>query len=720
MLIVCALSAQDGAGDAFKVKKSALSQKIKAVAPIATLLSEVPQTVASVYSKEYLSELKAQTATPRRPEHQQQLADADGDISMAESVALEDISMELSSMDILPDPGETLIPSESSIVAAKQKRDRLRATGSSKADEDGFISLEVTKRGALKDEGPHPESRLMREDDDLGEGDDDMAEYTGAQERISLGKKGRKTEERKRRAGMIEMIEDAQEEADDEESREWEMAQVRRAADADREMAIQQRAKPKDIHIPAPIPQMTQIPTLGPAIGAFDMSVLAVTNSHAVSATTLVNLEQERQSMQQQEVELRKMVSDAETKRSWFAEFRDWVETVGAFLDEKFPVLEKAENEFVSLIKERRDMLSVRRRDDDEDDLVLFLGSSAAPPPPPAVDGEDAPTPLTAIQRGERRLARTMRRSARRSRGAQQVEEDGYSTDGSLGADEAADYSAALGDLDKRRDEVLSDVQAPEFRDPRRGLAVRFGEWREQYGDSYRDAFGGLGMVNAWEFWARLEVVGWNPLENQRGIDSFQWFQDLYAYSYIKQDASDEDPQLGPDGDLATSMVSTALLGRICKLLESGAFDPYNGTHVPRLVDIVESIEAALESEAVKFHMLLKAALTPFREEVERTSQAVRDAVGRAGQKLPSFDPQAPPARRRFLARRLKLLRNLVRWRKYSGERFGAGELVTRLLQEGMLPVAESGWDVGGGDVLRKAILGLPQELIPTELKLRF
>jgi len=97
----------------------------------------------------------------------------------------------------------------------------------------------------------------------------DMAEYTGAQERIALGKKSRKVEERKRRAGMVEMIEDAcvafvqgiklltescyrQEEQDDEEAREWEMAQVRRAADADRDMAIQQRTKPKDVHVAAP------------------------------------------------------------------------------------------------------------------------------------------------------------------------------------------------------------------------------------------------------------------------------------------------------------------------------------------------------------------------------------------------------------------------------------------------------------------------------------
>jgi hypothetical protein len=62
--------------------------------------------------------------------------------------------------------GETAIPSESSITAAKQKRDRLR-----KAPEDDYISLTVSKYDSGS-QGPHPESRLVREEDELGEGDD--------------------------------------------------------------------------------------------------------------------------------------------------------------------------------------------------------------------------------------------------------------------------------------------------------------------------------------------------------------------------------------------------------------------------------------------------------------------------------------------------------------------------------------------------------------------
>lgn len=64
---------------------------------------------------------------------------------------------------------EAIIPSETSVMTARERRERLRKTGVSVEEE--FISLSVVRRSD-EYQGPHPESRLMREEDDLGEGDD--------------------------------------------------------------------------------------------------------------------------------------------------------------------------------------------------------------------------------------------------------------------------------------------------------------------------------------------------------------------------------------------------------------------------------------------------------------------------------------------------------------------------------------------------------------------
>ena len=69
----------------------------------------------------------------------------------------------------LDDSSSFNLPSESSIKVAKEKRERLRKTQA--AGEEDFISLSLTRR-ADEPPGPHPESRLVREEDELGEGED--------------------------------------------------------------------------------------------------------------------------------------------------------------------------------------------------------------------------------------------------------------------------------------------------------------------------------------------------------------------------------------------------------------------------------------------------------------------------------------------------------------------------------------------------------------------
>lgn len=97
--------------------------------------------------------------------------------------------------------------------------------------------------------------------------------------------------------------------------------------------------------------------------------------------------------------------------------------------------------------------------------------------------------------------------------------------------------------------------------------------------------------------------------------------------------------------------------------------------------------------------MFLKAALVPFREAVTDMEDTL---VPFLALNRPRFDPEAIPARWRVLARQRKLLSNILQWRKYTGELFGIGQLATRLVQQCVVPIAESGWEVGGEEGLRK------------------
>ena len=93
------------------------------------------------------------------------------------------------------------------------------------------------------------------------------------------------------------------------------------------------------------------------------------------------------------------------------------------------------------------------------------------------------------------------------------------------------------------------------------------------------------------------------------------------------------------------------------------------------------------------------------------------------------FNLRNIPAWKRSLV--LQSLAIISRWRKYSGERFGIGMIMTNLVSNCMTPVAESGWDVGGEERMRKVSISplmnyimvlssypRPQPRFPTSLSL--
>jgi len=417
------------------------------------------------------------------------------------------------------------------------------------------------------------------------------------------------------------------------------------------------------------------------------------------------------------ETELREIIARTEEKRRWFADFRDWLENVATFLDEKFPQLEQLEDEHISILKERRDMVRSRRRAENEDDLSLFLRS---PPTAPGTGPEDLDemgrdVPRLKVTRDDRQRARAARRVTRRKNGRQGQDEEGYSTDATLPPSDAADYFAALKLLSRKRDDILSDVKVKEFKDPSVGIGQKFSEWRDRFEDSYQGAWGGLGLVGAWEFWARLEMLGWNPFEDSRTLDSYHWHDSLYKYSRPIQSGEDEDElQLGPDGDLVSAIVSTTVLPRLSKLVEGGALNPYSSKDIRRLLHLAEEIEVSVEKNHHKFQILFKTVLIAFQHALNDLASLQEPFLA---SDIAPFHPGAIAARNRLLAHQEKLITNILRWRKYTNSFFGMDEVVRNLLVKYILPIAKTGWEVGGQVYIHKIFQQLPNELATMEIK---
>ena len=165
---------EEGASTPFKPRKSLLSQQVNlhssSTAPAQATSS--PSFGASMYSKEYLSELKASTPSraPRvddaTPEGQNGQSGEEGGLS---AVARDKYA------SMIVEDSTAGIPDAAAVASAKMKRQAAVESAKRGVDSEDFISFGGGQIAVYDGEkGPHPESRLMREEDEGGEGDEGM------------------------------------------------------------------------------------------------------------------------------------------------------------------------------------------------------------------------------------------------------------------------------------------------------------------------------------------------------------------------------------------------------------------------------------------------------------------------------------------------------------------------------------------------------------------
>lgn len=69
-------------------------------------------------------------------------------------------------------------------------------------------------------------------------------------------------------------------------------------------------------------------------------------------------------------------------------------------------------------------------------------------------------------------------------------------------------------------------------------------------------------------------------------MHTFKWYKGLYDYSRPGVDKIAEERELGPDGDLVTSMISTAVIPIIRNVIDNGALDVYSQHDIRRIIDL--------------------------------------------------------------------------------------------------------------------------------------
>ncbi|KAI0391289.1 nineteen complex-related protein 2-domain-containing protein [Xylariaceae sp. FL0594] len=293
------------------------------------------------YSKEYLSEL--QSATPNTPQDMSKLRIEEDEMSLDPSELEGAMVVDLPSNELtrLPVTGAaTSILTEAEIREKKERRARLAKERGSRGDTEDFISLSdhedegdrrgrgdsyltlLSRRdgGIISSSSSKHDTRLVREDEDLGEGFDEFVEDGG----LSLGKKAERAARRKQRAEMASLISAAEggggddeaggigiNDSDDSEAERlaaFEAAQTRKGMDGLAEERERQRRKLAAVPVP---PKITPLPDLSVLAEEFRARMRMKEANLERMRKHVADLKAEREDILKREPEVQKLLNEA-------------------------------------------------------------------------------------------------------------------------------------------------------------------------------------------------------------------------------------------------------------------------------------------------------------------------------------------------------------------------------------------------------------------------
>ncbi|KAH7319276.1 nineteen complex-related protein 2-domain-containing protein [Rhexocercosporidium sp. MPI-PUGE-AT-0058] len=257
------------------------------------------------YSKDYLNELKS--STPTTPKDLTGLHATAEDEQGLDATELEGAMVIDLSGDSSLQSNLAFIPSEAEIREKKERRARL-------ANEKDFISFNDNdsrdrQQISLLPQKKKQESRLVREDEDLGEGFDEFVDDG----RISLGKKQEREAKRRQRKEMADMIHQAEgssdEDSDDSEAERraaYETAQTRAGMDG-----LHKHDDSVELNAPQMPSKITPLPALSECLERLQSTLISMELELAKRHKQMEASRQEKNEIAAREIEVQELLAQA-------------------------------------------------------------------------------------------------------------------------------------------------------------------------------------------------------------------------------------------------------------------------------------------------------------------------------------------------------------------------------------------------------------------------
>ncbi|KAL7316435.1 hypothetical protein PS15m_005525 [Mucor circinelloides] len=629
-------------GEAFQIKKTKSSRALHVKLPELEVEEEQVKQHSS-YDKDTLEKLRA--GTPSLPASVRSSL-ADDDALLHEKFP--------STMNAKVTTGG--IPDASAIIAAKKKREQMRKGFNITESDDGFIPLDDNDN----DDEDRTGSRLVREEDDIADdGEAEFEKYVG--DKITLSKGNAKKQEKERREGVREMIEEAEDDDDQSEDMErWEEDMMKFGGAKAQSREFDPYSQPPNYR-PAQVPEASALPTLTDVMRALDLSTTQVAESMQHYESNLQESLKTIENSAAIEDDLKKEIERGSKRYNYFQELAQYVNDLGEFLDAKFPDLEKLESQAHDIISTKTEIATSRRWQNNLDDLCQFTNVTADQLDEDMTEESEQVDEFgrvkelrnSASARQRRRLERQQRIEKQAGlselEGEDAIKEQGLWTDDEMNEDYYEQKHDKLQQIQSNGiEELMADVSS-EF-SSLSTVKDKFEAWKLDYYDDYKKAYGSLSLPGAFEFYIRSELVSWDPFSDPMDFDSMQWHKVLSEYGVSVEH---EDP----DVEMLNKVVEKSIIKKIKSMLDT--LDAASSKQMRYGAQLMEQVSYYVDTDEKAYQDLAMDIVGTLEKQISRFVESIETAVPKS-----NLDTESTQAKHRFFWAHCKYLKTLLVWRR--------------------------------------------------------
>uniref|UniRef100_A0A8C4VQB1 GC-rich sequence DNA-binding factor 2 n=1 Tax=Gopherus evgoodei TaxID=1825980 RepID=A0A8C4VQB1_9SAUR len=275
--------------------------------------------------------------------------------------------------------------------------------------------------------------------------------------------------------------------------------------------------------------------------------------------------------------------SNAALNYKFYRSMKTYVESLIDCLNEKLLHINELESAMQMLLQQQAITHLKRRQEDlkNESAYVQLLSRKNGKSAGDSLEDDEKTKQL--LEKSDAR--RTCRRQARESLGKSDHHE-GMSSDDELSAAEKTDFQKNKDDILQESKKICEDVHA-DFCNIR-NILLKFQQWRQKFPDTYYNAYISLCLPKLLSPLIRIQLIGWNPLENFIDLNEMPWFRAIEEFTDAKnmpQSKRNDDP----DQTILPTIIEKTILPKITGFVEH-VWDPLSTSQTVSLVQLCKNV----------------------------------------------------------------------------------------------------------------------------------